>query len=406
MTWINKPNMVERLFSLKSEGYSESTIAQILSDEFGEEITKDAAGNFYRRNRNRQIQDEETINENDNLAKQLQKQQDRNRIERKTWRNLVRFENFLESYNEELLNVLKSNGLNINIVNHKSDDTMKKGIIHLTDLHINEIVNIPENKFDLEIASKRLEKLADSARTYLKANNVKDVLIACTGDFLIADRHLDQLLAMAPMRAQAVFVAVKLIEHFIIDLNQDFNITFAGVTGNESRIQKDMSYNVIATDNFDLTIYNMLRILFNNKITFIIDDPTEIVVELNNTKILLTHGYNIPRNNPDSKVNDLINKYNKRNVNLRLIIFGHYHSSFITDEYARGSSLVGPNTYAFYGLGLSGRASQNIHIISNDSVDTIKIDLQNCKNYTGYDISKEKKFFIYEPSTEMKVYKI
>ena len=398
-------DIIERLFSLKSEGLSESKIADILNSEFGGRYTKDSVGGFYRRNKEliKQEADDEVIEEGARLSKQLQRYQDRNRIERKSWRNIARYENFFEDYCNELIKTIKTLNFNYEIKKY-SINPNHKGIIHLTDLHFNELVSLPSNKYDFEIASKRLKKLAIKATQYFKLWNITDVGIFCTGDFINSDRRIDEMLNMATTRAQSVFVAIKILEQFIHELSQDFNIVFSGVSGNESRIQQDLGFSdLAASDNYDFTIYNILKYLFADKpIKFEFGNSNEIVCEFNGQNILLLHGYNFSRNNiPERQISEVIAKYNDKGIVVNFVIFGHFHSSIISERYARGGSLVGANSYSTYLLDYSTSASQNIHIVSKTGeIDSIKIDLQDVNNYEGYEIKKEKELYLIRDSIQ------
>ena len=398
-------DIIERLFSLKSEGLSESKIADILNSEFGGRYTKDSVGGFYRRNKEliKQEADDEVIEEGARLSKQLQRYQDRNRIERKSWRNIARYENFFEDYCNELIKTIKTLNFNYEIKKH-SINPNHKGIIHLTDLHFNELVSLPSNKYDFEIASKRLKKLAIKAAQYFKLWNITDIGIFCTGDFINSDRRIDEMLNMATTRAQSVFVAIKILEQFIHELSQDFNIVFSGVSGNESRIQQDLGFSdLAASDNYDFTIYNILKYLFADKpIKFEFGNSNEIVCEFNGQNILLLHGYNFSRNNiPERQISEVIAKYNDKGIVVNFVIFGHFHSSIISERYARGGSLVGANSYSTYLLDYSSSASQNIHIVSKTGeIDSIKIDLQDVNNYEGYEIKKEKELYLIRDSVQ------
>ena len=398
-------DIIERLFSLKSEGLSESKIADILNSEFGGRYTKDSVGGFYRRNKEliKQEADDEVIEEGARLSKQLQRYQDRNRIERKSWRNIARYENFFEDYCNELIKTIKTLNFNYEIKKH-SINPNHKGIIHLTDLHFNELVSLPSNKYDFEIASKRLKKLAIKAAQYFKLWNITDIGIFCTGDFINSDRRIDEMLNMATTRAQSVFVAIKILEQFIHELSQDFNIVFSGGSGNESRIQQDLGFSdLAASDNYDFTIYNILKYLFADKpIKFEFGNSNEIVCEFNGQNILLLHGYNFSRNNiPERQISEVIAKYNDKGIVVNFVIFGHFHSSIISERYARGGSLVGANSYSTYLLDYSSSASQNIHIVSKTGeIDSIKIDLQDVNNYEGYEIKKEKELYLIRDSIQ------
>ena len=337
--------------------------------------------------------DLEMLVENIKLAKQKQRFQDLNRIERKAFRENARLENAVVEYNKKLIEVLEKYNLAKFTIKHKNIETKAAGIFHLTDTHFNELVSLPVNKYDFNIASKRCKLFVDEARRYFKMKNVKNVLFAITGDLLNSDRRLDELLNEATNRSKATFLAVQLIEYMLLDLNKDFNLTVANVTGNESRIGKDISWsNILATDNYDFTIFNMLDYLFKNSkgITFVTNvDPLEQVVKVANKNILLIHGNQISNKNMEQSIAKLRGKYAARNIVVDFVISAHCHSCRVGDVYARGSSLVGANAYSDRALQLTSRASQNIHIIyKTDRIDSIKIDLQDTTNIKGYNIQK------------------
>jgi len=337
--------------------------------------------------------DLELIRENIRLDKRSQKFQDTNRIERKSVREYARLDNAVSEYNKELIKVLDRYNLAKFTLKHKNYQNEAAGIFHLTDPHFNELVNLAINKYDFNIASKRCKLFVEEAREYFKLKNVKNVLFAMTGDLLNSDRRLDELLAQATNRSKASLLAVRLIELMILDLNKDFNLTVANVTGNESRIAKDIAWNdIVATDNYDFTIFNFLSFLFRNckGINFITGrDPMEQIVKVGNKNILLIHGHQI-KGKTENGVQGIKGKYTARGITIHFIIFGHLHSARLGDVYARGSSMVGANEYSERGLQLTSRASQNIHIVySSDRIDSIKIDLQHTEHIEGYDIETE-----------------
>jgi len=337
--------------------------------------------------------DLELLRENIRLAKRTQRFQDSNRIERKAFREYARIDNAVAEYNRELVKVLDQYNLAKFTIKHKNYQNEAAGIFHLTDPHFNELVNLAINKYDFTVASKRCKLFVEEAREYFKLKNVKNVLFAMTGDLLNSDRRLDELLAQATNRSKATFLAVRLIELMILDLNKDFNLTVANVTGNESRVAKDIAWNdIMATDNYDFTIFNILNYLFHGSqgITFLAnEDPMELIVKVGNKNILLIHGHQI-KGKTEHAIQGIKGKYAAKGITIHFIISGHLHSARIGDVYARGSSIVGANEYSERGLQLTSRASQNIHIVySSDRIDSIKIDLQHTEHIEGYDIEQE-----------------
>jgi|TARA_Y100001938_G_scaffold130211_1_gene185962 predicted phosphodiesterase len=341
------------------------------------------------------LTDKEIIKENVSLAKSNQKLQDKNRIKNKAFREEARIENAIVEYNKELIKVLKQNSFKLSKKKYKSIKQNSALVIHLSDLHFNELVNIPNNRYDFNIASQRLYKFAQKIKEIIKLYKIEKVLIANTGDILNSDRRLDELLALSTNRSKATFLAVDILSKFIIDIyenTQVLEINFATTIGNESRITQDNGWiDIVASDNYDVTIHEILKILFreNPDIKFIGGNPLEKLIKIANQNILLIHGHQLGRANSNS-IAKVVSKYAKRNIIIDFIIFGHMHECKISDYYARGSSLVGANAYSENALNLSSRASQNIYVLFKDkSRIDIRIDLQHTNSEQCYNIDSE-----------------
>ncbi len=348
--------------------------------------------------------DPEITEYSEKLARKVQKLQDTNRIERKTFRENARLSNALEEYNKELLKHIGN--LKPFTVLHNEVNTNAIGVIQLSDLHFNELINIDGNKYDFEIAAKRLKLLAERSKNYFSAIGVKKVLIACTGDLMNSDRRLDEKLNQATNRAKATLLAFHLLEQFICDLNQNFNVTIASVSGNESRANEEMGFSeIIATDNYDFTIFNMLKVAFRNSegVKFIEGNNSEKVINIANSNVLLLHGLSI-KQDIEKSIQQIIGKYATKGVIIDYVFIGHIHSARIGDLYARSSSLCGANAYSDYALNLASRASQNIAVFyDNKTHDVFKIDLQNTENIEGYEIIKELEAYNAKSADKCKV---
>jgi predicted MPP superfamily phosphohydrolase len=333
------------------------------------------------------LADKEIIDYNVRLAKQKQKAQDLNRIANKSFREHARIENALATYNEELIKLLKKNQLSINIPKNTNNENAAM-IVQIADTHFNELVDLQHNKYDFIIASKRLQKFAHYIKQYAEFHKVNNILIAITGDLINSDRRLDEKLAMATNRAKATFLGVHLLKQFIVDLSTVADISVACVTGNESRVNEELGWvDIVASDNYDFTIFEMLRLLLPD-ITFIRGDALELVVEVAGQNVLLIHGHQLGKMD-SNRISKVVAKYSRKAIKIDFIICGHLHETMITDLFARSSSLVGANAYSENALNLSSRAAQNIYIMLKEGRQDIRIDLQDVKGYKGYMINKE-----------------
>lgn len=348
--------------------------------------------------------DAELVEQNVRYKKIQQKFMDFNRVERKAFREYARVENAVSEYAKELVKVFETNPYKTESVQHESSDGAV-GVIQISDVHFNELIDINGNKFDFDIASKRIYKLITEANKYFLLHGVTEVFILLAGDLMNSDRRLDELVAMATNRAKATFIAVQILENAIFHLNKNFNVRIAGVCGNESRVNKDYNWNKeLVSDNYDFTIFNILRYKLRNSrgITFLgMSDKFEEVVEINGKNFLLIHGHQIGKD-IYKDVSKLIRKYAHKNIDIDFVVWGHLHEAMIADYYARNSSVCGSNNYSEDALLLVGRSSQNIHVVfDKDRIDSIKVDLQDTDDYDGYDTKSWKD--AYNPKSVDKV---
>ena len=376
----------DEIISMFWDGNGYQTIAQHLIDKYHFNTTKESLRRPIKAIIKYYIADKEIIQHNILLQKRSQKQSDLNRIKNKSFREHSRIENALVEYNKALIDLLKRESLKTSIKQHTSKGKQAI-IVQIADTHFNELVDLKNNKYDFEVASKRLQKFAHHIKEYAKFYNVSEIFIAISGDLINSDRRLDEKLSMSTNRAKATFLGVHLLKHFILDLNSVANISVGCVSGNESRAYEIGYIDMVATDNYDFTIFEMLRLILP-KIKFVTSGSLELVIEVNNHIILLLHGHQLGNMKSD-KIAKVMSKYARGGVILDFIICGHLHSTEITDNFARSSSLVGANAYSENALLLSSRAAQNIYIMKDKERHDIRIDLQHTKGFNGYPINKE-----------------
>lgn len=347
-------------------------------------------------------------NELENYALKLQlknqKLLDQNRIERKI-REEYRSLNHLQDLTEQLIKCF--DGYQNKTISHETYNeeisSTPIGIIQLSDAHFNEIIDIPGNEYDFSIAAKRCKKFINESIFHFKNNNIKKVVFCMTGDLINSDRRTDEKLSMATSRARACYVASLLIEQMILDLNKHFIIKIAFVVGNESRSFEIGKTEIILSDNYDLMIVNMLKLMFRNTdIEFIDSNLIDCVINIKNKNILLTHGEMFSNKNLTQNISSTISKYTRKNIKIDYIIMGHLHETYISDFFGRSASMSGGNAYSSYDLNLSSRASQNIYIV-DEWINGMKIDLQNTNNISGYYINEDLLYKLNENKNLMKL---
>lgn len=339
--------------------------------------------------------EEEILKENKTLANKLQRQSDINRIERKAFRDLSRQASLMEDFNSAFEAMLNSPNFKSKPVKTKAVKTKYPNsvlLLQLSDLHANCIVDVPTNKFDFDILSKRLEKLSKRIKYEGNIRGINKLFIACGGDWMSSDRRKDELLTLSTNNAIACIVTTQLIGMFLSDLLNHFKIELGGVTGNESRLDKDLGWSeMVATNNWDMVVYGMLKAKFQDEtnISFNKMRANESVHEIKGKNFLIVHGQQLPNKLDQNAISKLVSKYaTSKKINIHHTLIGHIHSAYISDTFSRNSSLIGSDSYSDQALSFTSRASQNLHIITDDGLDSFKVDLQNHGDFKGYPISK------------------
>lgn len=323
--------------------------------------------------------------------KQLQRKTDESRVLNKHFREYARIENTLTALNESLIEQLNSDTYKPITYDHPKENKSPVLLIQVTDLHLNELVEMPDNQYGFVVGAKRMQKYAEKIRRFADIYKSSEIVVAITGDLLNSDRRLDEKMYMATNRMKASIIASQILYHFLQDINRAANLSILCVSGNESRVNEEFSMTELAmSDNYDFLIFNMLKLLFRDAkgVTFVEGDPVEQVININNSNILITHGTTIKEG--QAAMQQVFGKYAGKGILLDYAIFGHVHFTNITDIYSRSGSLVGNNVYSDRMLNLITKASQVVHIINSDgNIDNIKVGLQFVDKVKGYDIKDD-----------------
>ena len=184
----------DEIVSLFWNGNGYQAIAQHLIDKYHFKVKKYTLRHRIKDIIQYVIADKEIIQHNILLQKRSQKQADLNRIKNKAFREHSRLENALVEYNKALIDLLKTESLKTTIKQHTSKGKQAI-IVQIADTHFNELVDLKNNKYDFEVASKRLQKFAHHIKEYSKFYNVSEIFVAVTGDLLNSDRRLDEKLS-------------------------------------------------------------------------------------------------------------------------------------------------------------------------------------------------------------------
>lgn len=376
---------------------SKSKVAKFIHHKYAlaEKMELDSFRRQLSKHINRGIADKEIIEQNVRLAKQRQKGQDVNRIERKAFREYARLENALGEFAEQQLKIYKEHGKalkKIKLKPLKSDlSSSGVGVIQPTDLHGNELVDLPHNKYDFNVMAKRLKFYITQCIEDFKSKNYQKVAMLFTGDLLNSDRRLDELLNASTNRAKATSLMRYILLQAILDVrNAGFEVTIVSVLGNESRAGKEMPFSDEGlSDNYDFMIMDGIKQILHYSgikgITFGSLDKVEEVVEIDGKNWLVSHDVS-KMTSQQSKAQSGIGRYSLNGVKIDFMIGGHIHATNVTDISARSSSMVGANSYSENALNLAGKAAQNYYLCRNGRINTVVVDLQDVEGIEGYEV--------------------
>jgi len=171
----------------------------------------------------------------------------------------------------------------------------------------------------------------------------------------------------------------------------EFELEVYGITGNESRVKPELGWSdELATDSYDLMIYAILRRGFEgvDGIAFCGFQANELLFEVMGRTFLCLHGHQVGANLQKS-VQEITGKYAARGITVDYTLFGHLHATAIGDYHARNASLVGSNAYSEAGLNFCSKAAQNVHIVTAQGLDGMKVDLQDTTGIEPYPFASE-----------------
>ena len=258
-------------------------------------------------------------------------------------------------------------------------------MVQLSDIHFGCTVEGMEeranaNTYGFDVARHRLAALAEHALFYGVAHAAPELVIALTGDIFdskIGKERKDKMFNREATACQAYLHGRDLIIQFIEHLRQSEvfgSIRIVGISGNEARLYADRGHShIMAADNWDALLNADLSTRYRGSDIDCEFGVNRYVAGVQGWKVLLLHGdQGIDSRLSQTKVQSLLGTHDAD-----FGISGHIHDTMVTGKWIRSASLVGTDFYAGDGLGLEGRACQNIFWLAEGQRNTYCVDLQD-----------------------------
>ena len=262
-------------------------------------------------------------------------------------------------------------------------------VVQLSDVHFGALIPDGERRrgFSLAVAAKRLRLYAQQVLNFQLATGAQELTIALTGDLFdsrMGKERTDKLANSECSQQEAIAVGTDLTIAFIKELveSEAFGkVRICGVTGNEGRFTKDVTYGrTTAVENADTTLNQCLVRAFSGSDVELDFDPLTKVFEVQGERILLIHGHAPGFKHNSRQARGHVLERHRATFG----ICGHVHETMVDGSWARSASLCGTDDYADHGLQVGSRASQNLIHVLNGRLNVISLDLENPGDIEGY----------------------
>jgi len=371
-----------RLYENKAKyGLNNQEIADLLNREEGTEYDESrwrklyqAWENFFEPYVTERFDDAEgynshILNKYELLRIENEKEKVRLRDVKREYNKLIREEARFENLKDELIQSVKTiEPINMPVSLSKPS-VKKEAMVIISDLHVGMIVDSEFNKYNVEIAKERLNKLKQRTYDKIKQEDITKLHVVNLGDILHGLIHVSARVDSEIGVIKQLTVATEMLKSFIQTfLDEGIEVDFKSVPGNHSRLLPSVNELDTMEENFEKLIPTMLNESFQNYPNFSSTEDKEglITFDVSGQKIALAHG------NLDKGAN-AVNKLTQLTGEIfRYLFTGHVHHEFVkehgyTTHFGVGSA-SGLDNYAISGR-FSGRPSQKLIVFGEKDIE-------------------------------------
>jgi len=247
------------------------------------------------------------------------------------------------------------------LYNHKD----KSAILCISDIHYGLEVNSSFNRYNTEIAKRRITELRDKVIRYINKENINDLYIVNLGDLIAGRIHTTiRLNSRIDVVTQTMEIS-EILAEFMATLSHYANIYYTSTSDNHSRIEPKKSESLELESLVRITDW-YLKDRCKDFVKFVDDNLSEDLASFKVGKynIICTHG------DKDKPSNAIQNLRLLTGINYDICLLAHRHH-FSADEYC-GTTLIangcicGTDQFA-QDLRLHSKPSQNMIVIGEDN---------------------------------------
>lgn len=312
-------------------------------------------------------------NDLNSKERQVSMEKEKMKDQKREYFNLIRLEARWQELYDTILKKIENydnSKYMLDITPYKLKDEKTEAVLMLSDFHIGNQVDTPANKFNIDIAWERIDRLIVKTIKLCNANSVDVLHIALLGDMLNGILRVSNRLENNENVVEQILIVVDMLTYIVSALSQSIrHIELYYAVGNHGRISKlDES---IDAENFEYLIWEMVKIKLEvirlkEKLCYNVhineNEFKEIgIATIFNKRIGLVHGHR------DKKQNQALDKLNHLLTDYRVdeLLMAHFHNTRVGDGVIVNGSLIGADTYS-QGRRLNNEPSQTLVVYHRD----------------------------------------
>ena len=311
----------------------------------------------------------------------LYKQQTKTRDHLNAYRSMIREDARIDMMKDLIKESIKPlPELKVSFVSTYEANEDVEAVLMISDLHIGACINNFYNKYNVEVARKRMAKVVADTIDTCKRLGVETLHVLNLGDLVHGQIHTSARLLQEIDVIQQVKIASEIMAESLAELSKEVpNVVYRSCLDNHSRTMPNIKES-IENENFGGIIDWYLEArLEKTPVVFANDnlDANIGMIELQDGKLLVfAHGH-------QDNVNSVVQAYNAATrSHVDYVCLGHYHSTkmktFLNSKVFINGSVMGTDEYAMSHR-LFGVPEQTLLVFAGEDLINITIGLGSIK---------------------------
>lgn len=321
---------------------------------------------------------ETTVDNSNNLIdKDLYIQQVKLRDEMNSYRKVLRDEARIDTFKNMIIEAIQTLPELPKVkYSSRTRGYRNEAILLFSDLHIGVKCDNFYNKYNLEIATIRVNKLLNDVIDYCYRNEVHTLHVCNLGDLIHGLIHVNARIEQEFDVVNQIVTASELVANFLNEIQQAApHVVYRSVVDNHSRTMANKN-EAIESENLSKIIdWYLQERLKETKIEFANDNIDEGIGKFeleNGKKVMFAHGHN-------DSINQVYQHFTGASQEfIDYMLLGHYHcekmKTYNSSKVIVNGSIVGTEQYAL-SKRLFSKPSQTLLVFEEDNVINYSIGL-------------------------------